>query len=362
MNIPFLDLQRQFAKHKKEFLSAVERVVDRQFFLLGEELSSFEKEFAEYLDVKYVVGVGSGTDGLILSLHALGLGKGDEVITPANSFIATTLAITQVGATPIFVDCDKDTYQLDIDQVKAKITPKTKAILPVHLYGAPCDIESLVKIAEEHNLYLVEDAAQAVGATANGRKVGTFGNLGIFSFYPGKNLGAYGDGGAVATNDEKLYQKLLKLRNYGQSKKYYHDEFGLNSRLDEIQAAVLREKLKYLEEWNMKRREIAREYTDALVGFKTQAILPGTVSNYHLFVIESEKRDELQQYLAENGIHTLIHYPIPIHLQKYYGYLGHTKGSFPIAERAAERLLSIPMYSELSPSEVKYIISSIQNK
>lgn len=362
MNIPFLDLQRQFAKHKKEFLSAVERVVDRQFFLLGEELSSFEKEFAQYLDVKYVVGVGSGTDGLILSLHALGLGKGDEVITPANSFIATTLAITQVGATPIFVDCDKDTYQLDIDQVKAKITPKTKAILPVHLYGAPCDIESLVKIAEEHNLYLVEDAAQAVGATANGRKVGTFGNLGIFSFYPGKNLGAYGDGGAVATNDEKLYQKLLKLRNYGQSKKYYHDEFGLNSRLDEIQAAVLREKLKYLEEWNMKRREIAREYTDALVGFKTQAILPGTVSNYHLFVIESEKRDELQQYLAENGIHTLIHYPIPIHLQKYYGYLGHTKGSFPIAERAAERLLSIPMYSELSPSEVKYIISSIQNK
>lgn len=362
MNIPFLDLQRQFAKHKKEFLSAVERVVDRQFFLLGEELSSFEKEFAEYLDVKYVVGVGSGTDGLILSLHALGLGKGDEVITPANSFIATTLAITQVGATPIFVDCDKDTYQLDIDQVKAKITPKTKAILPVHLYGAPCDIESLVKIAEEHNLYLVEDAAQAVGATANGRKVGTFGNLGIFSFYPGKNLGAYGDGGAVATNDEKLYQKLLKLRNYGQSKKYYHDEFGLNSRLDEIQAAVLREKLKYLEEWNMKRREIAQEYTDALVGFKTQAILPGTVSNYHLFVIESEKRDELQQYLAENGIHTLIHYPIPIHLQKYYGYLGHTKGSFPIAERAAERLLSIPMYSELSPSEVKYIISSIQNK
>jgi dTDP-4-amino-4,6-dideoxygalactose transaminase len=359
MKISFLDLKAQYESIKPEIDEAIKKVVDSQIFILGKELEEFEKEFAKYLGAKYVVGVNSGTDALILSLLALGIGKGDEVITPVNSFIATTTAITQVGATPVFVDCDPDTYQINVKEVEKKITKKTKAILPVHLYGAPAEIEELQEIVKRNSLFLVEDAAQAHGSTFNNQKLGSFGDLGAFSFYPGKNLGAYGDGGAIATNNSELYEKLLKLRNYGQSKKYFHDSFGLNSRLDEIQAAVLRVKLKHLDMWNEKRREIVKLYSDGLKNVKTQKIIDGGQSNYYIFSIESDKRAQLQEYLSKQGIETLIHYPIPIHLQKANKHLGYRKGDFPVAEMNAEECLSLPVYPELKAENVKYICQVI---
>ncbi len=359
MKIPFLDLHKQYNTIKPEIDEAVQKVLDNQFFILGKEVEAFEKEFAQYLGVKYVVGVGSGTDGLILALWALGIGKGDEVITPVNSFIATTIAIIQVGATPVFVDMDKDTYQLDVKQVEEKITKKTKAILPVHLYGASCDMQSLLKIAKKYKVQVVEDACQAHGAMVGNKKVGTLGSLGVFSFYPGKNLGAYGDGGAISTNDEKLYKKLLQLRNYGQSKKYYHDEFGINSRLDEIQAAVLRIKLMHLDHWNKERNMHATQYKSLLKNIKKQEIIKNTFSNYHVFVIEVSQREKFQKFLLENGILTLIHYPVPIHLQKVYKHLGYKKGDFPVAEKAADRIVSLPMYSELTKEQIEYVAEKI---
>lgn len=352
MNIPFLDLHRQYTQIKPEIDEAIKRVVDRQYFILGEELTAFEKEFADYLGAKYIVGVGSGTDALIFALRALGIGKGDEVITQPNSFIATTLAITELGATPVFVDVDPDTYQINVSQIESKITNKTKAILPVHLYGAPCEIESIVKIAKKHNLFVVEDSCQSHGATYRERKTGTFGDIGTFSFYPGKNLGAYGDGGALCTNNEEIYHKLLKLRNYGQSKKYFHDEIGLNSRLDEIQAAILRVKLKYLDSWNKKRNEVAQKYIKGLKNIKYQKIVQDGVSNYHIFIIQTQNRDELANHLKEKGINTLIHYPNPIHLQKCYKYLSHKIGDFPITEQLAREFQSLPMYPELKVVEL----------
>lgn len=359
MNIPFLDLKTQYKSIKPEIDAAIKRVVDSQYFILGPELEAFENEFAKYLEVKYVVGVNSGTDGLILALLSLGIGKGDEVITPVNSFIATTAAIVQVGAKPVLVDCDPDTYQIDVRRVKDAISQKTKAILLVHLYGAPAEIDKLQDVAKRNKLFLIEDTCQAHGATFNNKKLGTFGDLGVFSFYPGKNLGAYGDGGAIVTRNKNLYEKLLKLRNYGQTEKYYNDSFGINSRLDEIQAAVLRVKLKYLDEWNKKRQVIANKYSKGLSNFKTQRIINKGVSNYYLFVIESDKRDQLQEYLLKNGIQTLIHYPIPIHLQKAHEYLGYKKGSFPEAENIANKIISIPIYPELRAEEIDFIIKAI---
>lgn len=357
--IPFLDLHRQYDSIKSEVNSAMQRVMDRQFFILGPETEAFEKELAAYLHVKYVVTVNSGTDALIFSLRALGIGKGDEVITPAHSFIATTLAITELGANPVFVDINPQTLEMDETAIEQKITDRTKAILPVHLYGAPVQIETIINVAKKHNLYVVEDTAQAIGATFKEQKLGTFGDMGTYSFYPGKNLGAYGDGGAVSTNDETLYHKLLKLRNYGQTKKYVHDSVGINSRMDEIQAAVLRVKLKHIDLWNKRRQEKAHLYNQFLQGIKTQKIIHDGQSNYHLFVIEHEKRDELQQFLAEKGIQTLIHYPIPIHLQKCYDYLGHQKGSFEHTEKVSDTVLSLPMYPELTDEEIQLVVKAI---
>jgi dTDP-4-amino-4,6-dideoxygalactose transaminase len=359
MNIPFLDLKSQYKSLKPGIDSAIKRVISNQNFILGPELEAFEKEFAKYLGVKHVVGVNSGTDGLILALLALGIGKGDEVITPANSYVATTTAIVFVGATPILVDCDPNTYQIDLKKVEGAITKKTKAILPVHLYGAPAPLDKLQLLAKRNKLFLIEDACQAHGATFNSKKLGTFGDIGVFSFYPSKNLGAYGDGGALSTNNSKLYDRLLKLRNYGQSKKYYHDTFGINSRLDEVQSAVLRVKLKHLDKWNKERNQIANTYNQLLKGHKTQKILGNGKSSYYLFVIENENRDKLQKYLLERGIHTLIHYPIPIHLQKAYTYLGYKRGDFPVTEKIANRILSIPMYSDLNKTSQMYICDMI---
>jgi dTDP-4-amino-4,6-dideoxygalactose transaminase len=361
MRIPFLDLKAQYQSIKPEIDEAIKRVIDSQSFILGNELVEFEKEFANYLGVKYAVGVNSGTDALILSLMSLGIGKGDEVIVPVNSFIATALAITLVGATPVLTDCDSKTYEIDVEQVRKKINKKTKAVMPVHLYGASAKVDELRKVADQNGLFLIEDAAQAHGATFKNQKLGTFGDLGAFSFYPGKNLGAYGDAGAVVTNNGELYEKLCKLRNYGQTKKYYHDSLGFNSRLDEIQAAVLRVKLKYLDGWNKKRNSIAERYDRELKGFKTQTILEGSTSNYYLFVIETDKRDQLQDYLSKQGIETLIHYPVPIHLQKVYQDLGYKKDDFPVAEKLAGKILSIPIFPELEASGADFVIKTLND-
>ncbi len=361
MNIPFLDLHKQYHSIEDEINKAVDRVLKKQFFILGDETESFEAELAKYLGVKYAVGLNSGTDALEFCLRALGIGKGDEVITPANSYIATSLAISYVGAKPILVDCDPKTYQIDVSMIKKRITKKTKAILPVHLYGAPCEIDAIMKLAKKHSLFVIEDTAQAIGATLNGKKLGTFGDVNAFSFYPGKNLGAYGDAGAITTNNKKTYEKVLFLRNYGQTKKYHHVTFGRNSRLDELQSAVLRVKLKHVDAWNKKRNILAKEYKKRLVNISTQVILPGGTSNYHLFVIETPKRNALQAYLKQKGIHTLIHYPIPIHLQKAYKDMNYKKGSFPQSEKLARSVLSIPMYPELTKNEVEHISETVRN-
>lgn len=359
MKVQFVNLQKQYQQIAKEIKAAINSVLKTQIFILGEELEKFEAALAQYLGTKYVVGVDNGSDGLILSLLVLGIGKGDEVITPVNSFISTTFAITEVGATPIFVDIDRVTHQLDINQVVKKITQKTKAILPVHLYGSPCEIDKLVKITRKHKLFLIEDACQAHGASFKKQKLGTFGIMGVFSFYPSKNLGGYGNGGAICTNKKELYLRLLKLRNFGQPKKYYHQLVGKNTKLDDLQAAILRVKLKYLDKWNSKRRQWAQIYRKGLNQFKMPAVVKGGKPNYHLFVIESGQRDRLRNCLVEKGIHAQIHYPLPIHLQKCYLSLGYHEGDFPIAEHVAKRILSLPMYPELTKKEINFIIKTI---
>lgn len=358
MKIPYLDLKRQYKHIKPEITKAVQEVIENQDFILGEQTKKFEEEFATYLGAKYVIGVGNGTDALMLSLWALGVGKGDEVITPVNSFIATTLAITQLGATPVFVDCDKDTYQIDVNQVAQKITKRTKVILPVHLYGAPCEIDTIITLAKKNRIFVLEDAAQAHGSTFKNKKLGTFGDIGIFSFYPGKNLGAYGDAGAICTNSKKIYEKVTMLRNYGAKKKYFHTTIGINSRLDEIQAAILRIKLRHVDTWNKKRSEHVAHYR-TLLPLKFQKIITDGRSNYHIVSIEVDKRDELQANLLAKGIQTLIHYPVPIHLQKCYEYLGYKKGDFPIAERIVKKILSLPLFPELSNEEIKTVAENI---
>lgn len=361
MKIPFLDLHRQYKTIKHEVDKAIQSVLNKQLFILGDELQRFETEFSKYLGVEYAIGVSSGTDGLILALRALGISKNDEVITSANSFMATTLAIVSVGAIPILVDCDPKTYEIDIEGVKRKITKKTKAILSVDLYGNPCDILELRQIADKHKIYLIEDAAQAHGARIGNKKIGAFADVSVFSFYPAKNLGAYGDAGAVVTNKQNVYEKLIKLRNYGQIKKYVHEIIGYNNRLDEIQASILSVKLQYLDEWNKERNKIASVYRRGLRYSLTQKIKKGYYSCCHLFVIESNKRDELKIFLEKKGIYTLIHYPIPIHLQPCFSSLGYKKGDFPVTERLANRILSLPMYPELTKEEIFYVIEQVND-
>lgn len=361
MNINFVDLKKQYKSIKNEVDSAIQNVLDRTDFILGEDVTLFEKEYAKYCGVKYCIGVSSGCDALMLSLKALGVQEGDEVITVANTFIASALTISMVGAIPVLVDMDLDTFNIDVNQIEAKITKKTKAILPVHLYGQPVDMDSIMKIAKKHNLFVIEDACQAHGAKYIGQRAGSIGDVSAFSFYPGKNLGAYGDGGAVTTNDPEIAEKILILRNYGSKKKYHHLVKGYNFRLDTVQAAVLRVKLRYLDAWNDRRREIAAMYTKGLEGIvKTPTVLDGVEPIYHLYVIEVEKREKLQEFLKEKGVTTLIHYPIPIHLQPAYAELGYKKGDFPLTDRSSERILSLPMYAELSNEEIKYITNSIK--
>ncbi len=362
--VRFVDLGKQYAGIVDEVRQAIDGVLTRCDFVLGSEVSRFEERFAEFVDVKHAVGVGNGLDALRLALAALDIGPGDEVILPANTFIATALAVSAVGARPVLVDCDPHTYNIDVSQIESAITGQTRALLPVHLTGQAADMDAIIAIAERHNLAVVEDAAQAHGAKYRGRPCGSLGRAGCFSFYPGKNLGAYGDGGLLTTNDAALVTRIQQFRNYGQEVKYVHAEQGVNSRLDTMQAAVLNVKLTRLAEWNAARYSCAQQYRALLDGvgdlqFQQESDFSSHV--YHLFIVETERRDELQQYLTEKSIQVGIHYPIPIHLQNAYKDLGYGAGSFPVAERLAKRILSLPMFPELESSRIERVADEIRD-
>lgn len=358
MEIGLMIQNRQYQQYQVEYENAALRVLRSGWYVLGPEVEAFENEFAAYVGRKYCVGVNSGLDALTLSIHALGIGAGDEVLVPGNTYIATVLAITKNGARPVFVEPDVY-YGIDADSIEAAITKKTKAIMPVHLYGQTCDMDKIMNIADKYNLRVVEDCAQSHGAKYKGTMTGAFGNAGCFSFYPTKNLGAFGDAGAVVTDDERLYKKLKMLRNYGSEKKYYNQIEGVNSRLDEMQAALLRVKLSHIEELNAERVAIARRYNTEIKNPAIQLPSMRVAENnhvYHQYVIRTKERDKFQKYLADNGIKTVIHYPIPPHLAECYDYLGYKKGDFPIAEEYAEEVLSLPMFNGMKDDEVDYIV------
>jgi dTDP-4-amino-4,6-dideoxygalactose transaminase len=360
-SIPLVDLKAQYADIRGEVDAAISRVVSNADFILGSEVEAFESDYARYCEAEHAVGLDSGLSALELGMRALGIGPGDEVITPAHSFIASSSAISFTGATPIWVDMDPKTYNIDPRQIEAAITKRTKAIMPVHLYGQAADLDPVLDIARRHNLLVVEDACQAHGARYKGRRVGSFGHFGAFSFYPGKNLGAYGDAGILVTNDADLAAKVRMMRNYGQRKKYDHVYLAWNRRLDTIQAAVLRVKLPHLDGWNAARRRHASVYDELLAdaGLQLPSVMDGSEHVFHLYVVQSEKRDELMRHLESHGVHSGIHYPIPIHLQEAYRDRGVGRGRFPVSEAAAPRLLSLPMYSELTEQQLSRIAESV---
>ncbi len=357
-NIPFLNFSGMHDSIKDEMQEAFQKIYDSNWFVMGEELSAFEWNYAAFNQAKYAIGVSNGLDALVLSLRALNIGAGDEVIVPSNTYIATALAVSQVGAKPVFVEPRMETYNLNPELIEAAITKRTKAIIPVHLYGQSCEMEAIMAIAEAHNLKIVEDNAQAHGASFNGKLTGSWGHVNGTSFYPGKNLGALGDGGAITTDDEELAERIKMLRNYGSKEKYLNEEMGYNNRLDELQAAFLNVKLKYLNMWTDQRQQIASWYNDALSSH-SELILPEVHSNathsYHLYVVRTIHRNQLQEKLKNAGVGTLIHYPIPPHLQKAYAHLGHKKGDFPIAEEMAETVLSLPLWPGMMPHQVEQV-------
>jgi dTDP-4-amino-4,6-dideoxygalactose transaminase len=363
MNIPFVDLQTQYQTIKPEVDKAVLAVMQRGDFVLGGAVAEFEEAFAAYCEADFAVGVDSGYSALELILRAYNIGLGDEVITAANTFIATTLAISNTGATPVLVDCDPETYNLDPTKIEAAITPRTKAIMPVHLYGQPADMDPILAMARKHDLRVFEDAAQAAGARYKGRRIGGLGDAAGFSFYPGKNLGAYGDGGAVVTNDPEIAQKIKLLRNIGQKVKYYHEVKGFNNRLDTIQAAVLKVKLPYLDGWNANRRRAAATYADLLSDLPIETPITADYADhiFHLYVIRVQDRDALMEHLKPMGIATGLHYPIPIHLQPAYAELGYKPGDFPVTEAYAETIVSLPIFPELDDDKVAYVVEGIRD-
>jgi len=360
--IPFYDMTRQYRALQPAIDSAVRRVFERAWFILGEEGQRFEEEFASYLGAKHGIGVGSGTEALHLALLACGVESGDEVITVPNTAVPTISAISFANAVPKLVDIDPATFTIDVNKLEAAITVRTKVIMPVHLFGQSADLSPILEIARRRNLKVIEDACQAHGALYGDRKVGTLGDTGCFSFYPSKNLGAYGDGGLVCTNDAEIADRLRLLRNYGQRKRYYHITKGFNSRLDEMQAAILRTKLPDLDETNQRRQQIALYYDKLLKG--APVITPQRVKHgthiFHLYVIRAPQRDVLMAYLAEQGIETIIHYPVPVHLQEAYSDLNVDKGSLPAAEKAAEEIVSLPIYPEIREDEVEAVAESIR--
>ena len=361
MKVPFVSFRPMEQELNSDLRAAFDRVFARSWYIEGTEDESFEKAFANYCNVSNCVGTGNGLDALMLALKALGVGDGDEVIVPSNTYIATALAVTYVGAIPIFVEPDIRTFNIDPSGIEEKITTKTKAIIPVHLYGQPCDMVPIMEIAGKYNLYVVEDCAQAHGATYEGQTVGSFGNAAGFSFYPGKNLGALGDAGAVVTNDRGLAERVRALGNYGSDYKYHHIYKGHNSRLDELQAAFLAAKLPHLEKMNAERRRIAQRYLSEIAN--TEVILPyvasGVVPVWHIFGVRCKKRNELEKYLNGNNIGTNKHYPIPLHLQECYKDLQIRKGSLPIAEEISETELSLPMYYGMTDEQIDYVINAI---
>ena len=362
MNIPWVNLTIQHHNIRAEINSAIQGVLDRGDFILGQDVTKLEEEFAAYCKTRYAVGVDSGLSALELSLRALGIGKGDEVIIPAHTFIATAAAVTFAGATPVFVDIDPVSWNIDVTKIEDAITPRTKAILPVHLYGLPADMHMILGIAEKYKLAVIEDACQGHGAIYKGHRSGSMGNAAAFSFYPTKNLGACGDGGMVTTDDPKVAETIRALRNCGQREKNIHELEPFNHRLDNLQAAILRVKLKYLDQWLESRRKLAALYNDLLADsdVKCQIEPPGYRHVYHLYVIRSKNRDALQTYLKDHGIGTAIHYPTPVHLQPFYDKTGEARGRFPVAERVCNEILSLPMYPELAEEQVEVVASCIK--
>lgn len=360
--IPLVDIVRQDKKIKPQILQSVKKVIDKGDFILGSDVDLFEKEFASFVGTKYVVGVSSGSDAITLALMALDIKPGDEVIVQANTFISTVLPIIYIGAKPILVDIDPKTYNIDTSQIEKKITKKTKAILPVHLYGQISDMTKILEIAKKHKLFVIEDACQAHGSLFYNKKAGAFGDISCFSFYPGKNLGAYGDGGAVVTNNKQLVDKIKILRNIGQVRKYEHVLKGVNNRLDTVQAAVLRIKLKKLDAWNKERRKIAKFFTKNLEGIvlATPTEIAESKSNFHLYVVRVKNRDKLLKFLHKNEIFAGIHYPTPIHLHKALLDLGYKKGSFPIAEKYANEIISLPIFPYMKRKEMDKIVQVVK--
>ncbi len=366
MKIPFNSFATTHPQLREEAIKTFENFYDSQYYMLGNMVKNFEKQYAALNQTKHCIGVANGLDALHIALKVLGIGEGDEVIVPSNTYIATVLAISFVGATPIFVEPRINSYNLNPDVLEAAITKNTKAIMPVHLYGQACEMEKIMEIANKHNLFVVEDNAQGHLATYKGKLTGSFGHINATSFYPTKNLGALGDAGAMTTDNEKWATDCMTYRNYGSQKRYYNEVIGLNSRLDELQAGLLSMKLNYLQDWTTDRLRIAQQYLQELqpLAEAGKLVLPKTVENashvYHLFVVRTEKRNELQQFLTDNGIGSLIHYPIPPHLQEAYQHLGYQKGDFPIAEEIAATCLSLPMYPYLTATQITEICDKVQ--
>lgn len=362
MNVPFLDLRAQYSSIKDEISSAIEEVFDSSAFAGGRFVEKFEKEWATYCGVQHAVGVGNGTDALWLAMLALGIGAGDEVITVPNSFIATMEAVTMTGAEPVLVDVDENCYTMNPELLESAITARTKAIIPVHLFGQTADMDPIMDIARRRGLYVIEDACQAHGAVYKGKKAGSMGDAGAFSFYPGKNLGAYGEAGAVVTNSSEVDEKIRMLRDHGQSRKYYHESTGWNARMDGIQGAVLQVKLRHLDSWNDARRNAARDYTRAFSGREwltppMEACYAKHV--YHVYAIRVRGRDALMKAIGEQGVQCGIHYPVPIHLQNAYKGLGLFNGSFPVAEQCAKEFLSLPIFPEMKEQQIAHVTDSL---
>jgi len=361
MKVPFIDLERQHKPIRKDLVQAFERVLDSNKFILSDEVKAFEDEIASYAKTKYAIGVSNCTNALILSLRALGIGPGDEVITTPFTFVATAEAIAIIGAKPVFCDIDRKTFNIDAGKIKEHISARTRAIIPVHLYGQAADMTRIMRLAQDHNLKVIEDMAQAIGAKYRGKMVGNHGNTACISFYVTKNLNALGDAGMILTNDEKLDSKIRAYRVHGAYKKYHHDFLGYNDRLDAMQAAFLRLKLKQLDAWNAKRRQIAKKYDDALRDVvATPYISEDNESVYHQYTIRAARRDELSKFLNDKGIANAIHYPVPLHLQPAFRYLGYKEGDLPVTEKAADEVLSLPIWQDLTDEEIDYVIKCVR--
>lgn len=361
MNIPMVNLKKQYQSIKTEIQEAISRVLEEASFIMGPDVRHLENEIAQYCGARHAIGVGSGTEALHISLLVLGINPKDEVIVPTFTFIATSEVISIIGAKPVFADIDPDTFNISINDLKKKITPKTRCIIPVHLYGQPADMDKILQIAKEHNLIIIEDCAQAMGAEWKGKKAGTLGDAGCLSFFPSKNLGGYGDGGMILTNRDEVAEKARAIRVHGSSKKYFHHTIGFNSRLDTLQAAILRVKLRYLDKWNDNRRQSAALYDRALKNssFITPKVTGSVKHVYHQYTIKTPMRNKLQEFLKEKGISSMIYYPLCLHLQEVYKDLNLKKGDFPNAEKLQEEVISLPMCPELSPGEIKHITDSL---